>query len=177
MSSDDLYQQGSEIAKISLMIKLLETEGRYQEANELRSALGQLISQRNSYDDSSISSCRGYSERETIENIKNGVLSRFMNNSELARWVYEELDAAYMANFDYGFLKNTRDFALASGIHPVNFRGTLKSQSSIDRAGGPQQFIIQAMEYFFGDDTKKKVSIRIRIVKDIIKIGFSRGIF
>ena len=44
MSSDDLYQQGSEIAKISLMIKLLEMEGRYQEANELRSALDELRS-------------------------------------------------------------------------------------------------------------------------------------
>ena len=177
MSSDDLYQQGSEIAKISLMIKLLEMEGRYQEANELRSALDELRSALGQLINSSISSYRGYSERETIENIKNGVLSRFMNDNELARWVYEELDAAYVANFDYGFLKNTRDFALNAGIPQSDFRGTLNSQSSIDRAGGPQQFIMQAMEYFFGEDTKKKVSIRIGIVKDIIKIGFSRGVF
>ena len=87
MSSDDLYQQGADVAKISLMIKLLEMEGRYQEANELRSALDELRSALGQLINSSISSYRGYSERETIENIKNGVLSRFMNDSELARWV------------------------------------------------------------------------------------------
>lgn len=175
--SGDLYQQVADVAKISVLIKLLENQGKYLEANELRSKLEQFISQSNSYTDSSISSCRGCSERETIENIKNGVLSRFMNDGELARWVYEELDAAYEADFNYGFLKNTRKFALSSGIDPSDFRGSLESSSSIDRAGGPQQFIMQAMEYFFGDEPQKKVSVRIGIVRDIIKIGFSRGVF
>ena len=175
--SSDMYEDKAQIAKVALVIALLEKEGRYREANELRLQLNALRMQSQFNDDLSVSSCRGNSESETISNIKNGVLQRIRNNAEHARWVYEELDAAYRADYTYGFLKNTRKFALNSGIPLSDFEGTLDSSSSIDRADGPQQFITRAMEYFFGQEPNKKVATRIKIVQDIIRIGFQKGVF
>lgn len=175
--SSDMYEDKAHIAKIALIIASLEKDGRYREANEFRLLLNALKIQSQFNDDLSVSSCRGNSESETISNIKDGVLQRIRNNAEHARWVYEELDAAYQADYTYGFLKNTRNFALNSGIPLSDFEGTLNSPSSIDRADGPQQFIARAMVYFFGHDPNKKVATRIMIVQDIIKIGFSRGVF
>lgn len=82
-----------------------------------------------------------------------------------------------MADFSYGLFSNTRKFALNSDVSFNDFHDTLKTESSIDRADGSQLFITRTMDYFFCDDTKKKVSIRTGIVKDIIKTGFQRGVF
>lgn len=172
----DLYQSESDCARLKMMFFLLQAEGKTAEAQDCLRRLEDLRrEQERSF--GSVESCRGRNDEETLDNIRRGVLDRISGCEEFARWVFEELDAAYVADFDYARGKNTRKFALETGIRPNCFKGTLHGSSSIDGADGPQQFLFLAMEHFFGGrNLQQKVSYRISIVKRIIDEGFKLGI-
>ena len=172
---DDQYERTAEIVKLTMLVQLLKGEGKYTEAYELERMLEAI--KNSPVDDSGASLCQGSSEEETIQNITREVLSRIRNDYEFVRFVYEELESAYIADFSYSTFSNTKLFAIQSGIPVEKFIGSLGSKSSIDRAVGPQQFLTSAMEFFWGDNLKKKVSIRVSIVKNIIDIGFNKGLF
>ncbi len=109
--SEDLYSNLSDAAKLAVLINILKGQGQYQKAEQLRNALAQIQNRQATAEP--MDSYRGSSEAETLRNIKNEVLNRIRNNDELTRLVYEELDVAYVANFDYGLLKNTRKIRTA----------------------------------------------------------------
>lgn len=172
---EDQYERIAQITKISMLIKLLKEEGKYDEASELENILEAIKA--GPVRDNGASLCQGSNEYETIQNITREVLARIRNDGEFAQFVYEELESAYIADFSYDLFSNTKSFAINSGIPVENFIGALNGESSIDRAEGPQQFLTSAMEYFWGDNLKKKVSVRVGIVREIIAIGFRKGVF
>lgn len=105
---------------------------------------------------------------ETEDNIYHGVLSLIANDDEYVRFIFEELDAASHGN------DVARQFAMNSGINSSHFSGLLKSPSSIDRAGGPQQFFVSSLVSIFGSDNV--LPHRINIVKKLIENGMNKGI-
>ncbi len=171
----DQYEVNAQVGALQLQINFLEQQGRIIEADMYRRQQQALINKYRNAIYTKMSFCCGNSEDATANNIKKEVLARINNKAAFDRFLYEELDAAYQANFDFGDFglpyTNTRAFALSLGIPFEKFHNTLQTASTIDRPDGPQQFLTQATEYFFGQQIQKRVATRIKIVIMIYNEG------
>ncbi|MGN1356405.1 MAG: hypothetical protein ACI4VX_01800 [Succinivibrionaceae bacterium] len=165
---DDIYEHQAIMARLTIFSDLHKNSGNTFLANQeqsLNDAIKSMIYSRNLL---KFKPYIGNNNTETEDNIYHGVLSLIANDDEYVRFIFEELDAAANGN------DVARQFAMNSGINPSHFSGLLKSPSSIDRAGGPQQFFVSSLVSIFGSDNV--LPHRINIVKKLIENGKNKGI-
>lgn len=164
----DIYQLHADLLKHKLVLTILEKEGKYLEAKAFRAKIYELeekmqlaLAQYYIY--------QGANAKETEDNLFNKTLDKICSNDELVQFVFEELDAASQGN---AYAKN---FAKTSGIDPSFYKGALSKSSSVDREGGPQQFLACAIIALF-PNKEEGVVHKINIVKKIIAYGFEKNI-
>lgn len=169
----DQYDELSKIESLKYFIDINKSLGNYSKAQAYEHELLQLLLQKKIREQAEISVYRnfvGRTDEDTDDNIFKLVLSLIRNEDEFVRFVFEELDAASLGE---GI---ALDFVNECGIDARYYKGALSSASSIDRAGGPQQFLTSAVNSIYGEANGVITCFhRIKIVKKFIKYGMKNG--
>jgi hypothetical protein len=167
---EDQYENLSKIAQMLVLIEKLKLSGNLRDAQVWEQKLFQLMQKRQQErEQADFFKYVGSTDDETDNNIFNAVLPLIRNESEFVRFVFEELDAASHGG-DFA-----KKFAKESGIVADYYRGALNSESTIDRAGGPQQVLSYAVMSIYGPGSEVGCFHRIQIVKKFIKYGMEMG--
>ncbi len=116
-----------------------------------------------------IEECRDSNDYETVKRIFEHLKGHIRNDEEFVRLIFEELDAAYEANYDYGEGLNTRSFAINTNIEQRYYHHTSQENSNINRSCGPKQFLFLAMDYFFNYSVNYKTSMRLQLISMLLK--------
>ena len=168
----DQYDELSKIRFLNVLIDLNKSLGNYSKAQAYEHELLQLLLQKKAREQAEISTYRnfvGRTDEDTDDNIFKLVLSLIRNEDEFVRFVFEELDGASLGE---GI---ALDFVKECGIAARFYKGALSSQSSIDRAGGPQQTLTSMVYSIYGSNRYTCCYHRIQIVKKIIEYGMKNG--
>ena len=168
----DQYDELSKISFLNVLIDLNKSLGNYSKAQAYEHELLQLLLQKKARELAEISTYRnfvGRTDEDTDDNIFKLVLSLIRNEDEFVRFVFEELDGASLGE---GI---TIDFVKECGIAARFYKGALSSQSSIDRAGGPQQTLRSMVYSIYGSNRYTCCYHMIQIVKKIIEYGMKNG--
>ena len=168
----DQYDELSKIAKLRYLIETHKSLGDYSKAYVYEQELFLLPQQKQEREQMEFFKYRnfvGRTDEDTDKNIFNEVLSLIRNEEEFVRFVFEELDAASLGE---GIAIK---FINECGIESRFYKGTLRTASSIDRAGGPQQVLTSAINSIYGSNMEIACYHRIQVVKKFIKHGMKKG--
>ena len=168
----DQYDELAKISRLRYLIEKHKLSNDYNKVQALEQELLVLLQQklkREQTDYLKYKRLIGSTDADTDNNIFNEVLSLIRNEDEFVRFVFEELDGASLGE---GI---TIDFVKECGIAARFYKGALSSQSSIDRAGGPQQTLRSMVYSIYGSNRYTCCYHMIQIVKKIIEYGMKNG--
>jgi hypothetical protein len=112
---------------------------------------------------------RGKDDEETLTNIYHATLERVTDDKELVQFVFEELDGASQGD------KKAKDLVEKCGIDSSYFKNAIFSESSVDRADGPQQFLIYSIFTLF-PDTKIALTHRLTLLNRFVNLVLEKNL-